>query len=382
MVTTRENLTTKRYQGRAGGKIDLIAIHTMEAPERSQTAENIAEYFKRVNASAHWCIDDDSRVRVVRDGDTAWTLPGANSRSLNIELAGYARQTAADWADAFSLAALEIAALSAAEWCRAYGIPVRKLTDDQIRRGEKGFVGHVDISRVYKKSSHWDPGPHFPWAYFLGRVNAYLGNGGGSVVVPSNPPAESNWNNEGYNQAYIKARQQDLVNHGYRLDIDGKLGPATRAATKDFQTKNGLEADGIPGPATAEKLAGGNAPVRPAPVSPKKPDIRPLQRIMRVTADNILGPNTQRAFDAFREATWYHSPKGLRFPYGVEFTQARVGANPDGKWGPQSAAAHDKAVRQFQDALKDMGFDAGPTDGKWGPSSEAAYKAMLFASGV
>lgn len=378
MVTTRENLTNKRYQGRAGGKIDLIGIHTMEAPEGSQTAENVAEYFKKVNASAHWCVDNDSRVRVVRDGDTAWTLPGANSRSLNIELAGYAKQTPADWADAYSLAELEIAALCCAEWCRAYGIPVRKLSHAEIRAGHKGFVSHDDISKVYKKSSHWDPGPHFPWAYFLGRVNAHLGGSGGAVATP---PAEANWNNEGYNQAWIKARQQDLVNHGYKLDIDGKLGPATRAATTDFQRKNGLHADGIPGQVTADKLAGGKAPARPAPVAPKRPDISGLQRIVHAVPDNIPGPDTLKRFDALREATWFHSPNGLEFPWGKAFTQGVVGTKADGAWGPNSTKAHDATVRAFQDELKRLGFDAGPTDGRWGPSSEAAYKALLHAAG-
>lgn len=375
MVTTRENLTTKRYQGRKGGRIDLIAIHTMEAPEGSQTAENIANYFKRVNASAHWCIDNDSRVRVVRDADTAWTLPGANSRSLNIELAGYAKQTPADWADAYSMAELEIAALSAAEWCRAYGIPVRKLTDAQIRAGEKGFVGHVDISRVYQESSHWDPGPHFPWAYFLGRVNAHLGGSGGSVTVP--PPAEANWNNEGYNQEFIKARQRELVAKGYKLDIDGKLGPATREATKDFQRKNGLHVDGIPGPSTAAKLTGAPLPPRPAPTKPAKPDITGVQRAVRANPDNVWGPDTERRITAVRKASLWG---GKEYPWGTVYTQEVVGTPADGKWGSNSNKAHDATTVAIQKALLAAGFDPGPIDGKWGPSSEAAYNAIRHAA--
>ena len=106
MFTTRTNLTTRRHLGSKSR--DIIGIHTMEAPEGSQTAENVANYFKNVNASAHWCVDDNSRVRVVNDNDTAWTLPGANSRSLNIELAGYAKQKPADWQDEYSIDMLEI----------------------------------------------------------------------------------------------------------------------------------------------------------------------------------------------------------------------------------------------------------------------------------
>lgn len=186
MITTT-NLTTMRTVGRYGSAIDLIAIHTMEAPEGPQTAENVANYFKKVKASAHWCVDADSRVRVVLDQDMSWALPGAQARSLNIELAGYARQTAADWADPYSHALLEIAAYCAAEWVIKYNIPIRHLTDAEIRSGAKGFVGHVDVNRVYKKSTHWDPGPNFPWSFFLSRVQAKVYEIRGGVVAPPVP---------------------------------------------------------------------------------------------------------------------------------------------------------------------------------------------------
>jgi hypothetical protein len=211
--TTSVNLTTKRYKGRLGGKTDIIVIHTMEAPEGPQTAENIANYFQRVDASSHWCIDNNSRVRVVLDGDTAWTTPGVNARSLNIELAGYARQTAAEWADQYSIDELEIAAISAAEWVNKYGIPIRKLTDAQLSGGEKGFIGHVDASRVYKKSSHWDPGPAFPWDYFLSRVAAHAGGN----VTP--PPA-------GNGQPPVDQRPRN-VDGSLTIAVDGIRGPAT-----------------------------------------------------------------------------------------------------------------------------------------------------------
>ncbi|GAB6938369.1 peptidoglycan recognition protein family protein [Isoptericola variabilis] len=251
MVTTRTNLTTRCYRGRAEA-VSLIGVHTMEAPEGSQTAENVAAYFQRVDASSQWTVDDDSRVRVVRDEDTAWTLPGANARSLNIEIAGYARQSADDWRDAFSLKALNIAALCAAEWCKKYDIPVRRLTDAQIRSKAKGFAGHVDVNRVYKKSSHWDPGPNFPWTYFLGLVSKHLDALGGGKPVPA--PANPGWDNRGYSTAWISAQQAKLNRLGYDLVVDGKRGPATIAATKSFQATHGLTQDGIPGPATAKKL--------------------------------------------------------------------------------------------------------------------------------
>lgn len=44
--------------------------------------------------------------------------------------------------------------------------------------------------------------------------------------------------------------QEKLNKHGYNLDVDGKIGPESTAAIKDFQAKNGLQVDGIVGPQT------------------------------------------------------------------------------------------------------------------------------------
>ncbi len=41
---------------------------------------------------------------------------------------------------------------------------------------------------------------------------------------------------------------------GLNLDVDGKKGPMTTQAIKDFQTKSGLQVDGDPGPATVKAL--------------------------------------------------------------------------------------------------------------------------------
>lgn len=49
--------------------------------------------------------------------------------------------------------------------------------------------------------------------------------------------------------------QTALKNAGfYKGTIDGKMGPRTREAIKEFQKSNGLKADGIVGRRTAEKL--------------------------------------------------------------------------------------------------------------------------------
>jgi peptidoglycan hydrolase-like protein with peptidoglycan-binding domain len=50
--------------------------------------------------------------------------------------------------------------------------------------------------------------------------------------------------------------QQALKNAGfYQGPVDGKIGPITRDAVKEFQRTNGLKADGVVGRQTWEKLS-------------------------------------------------------------------------------------------------------------------------------
>jgi len=50
--------------------------------------------------------------------------------------------------------------------------------------------------------------------------------------------------------------QQALKNAGvYNGSVDGSLGPKSKKAIRDFQTQNGLNADGKVGPRTWKKLA-------------------------------------------------------------------------------------------------------------------------------
>lgn len=149
--------------------VRVIVIHDMEAPETSKTAENVARYFATTDtqASAHLCIDNDSIVQCVMDNDVAWAAPGANSDGIQIELAGYGSQSRADWLDNYSEDLLKLAADAAAQYCLKYNIPPVHLTNDQLSKGAKGIVGHYQVSAVYRKSDHTDPGVGFPWDYFI-----------------------------------------------------------------------------------------------------------------------------------------------------------------------------------------------------------------------
>nr|DAV86404.1 MAG TPA: N-acetylmuramoyl-L-alanine amidase [Caudoviricetes sp.] len=149
-----------------------MVIHTMEAPEGPQTAENVARYFAsgQVVASAHMCVDQDSVVYCLPSSAVAFAAPGCNSDGYQVEHAGYARQSPEEWGDAASVAMLQLSAQATREIADSLGIPLRHLTDDELAAGMSGFVGHDQVSRVYKRSDHTDPGPSFPWSYYMGLV--------------------------------------------------------------------------------------------------------------------------------------------------------------------------------------------------------------------
>jgi hypothetical protein len=57
-----------------------------------------------------------------------------------------------------------------ADVCGRRRIPVRWLSPDDLLAGRRGITGHAEVSKAYRKSDHWDPGPGFPVQSFLDRV--------------------------------------------------------------------------------------------------------------------------------------------------------------------------------------------------------------------
>jgi N-acetyl-anhydromuramyl-L-alanine amidase AmpD len=151
--------------------VNVGCIHDMEYPERPTAAEDIAHDFatrtEAQKSSAHICVDSDTIVQCVHDNDVAFAAPPRNSDGIHIEIPGFHSQTAAQWTDPYSNAALANAAEVAAQYCLKYNLPCCHLTNTQLKAGERGWVGHNQISAVYGKTDHADPGPFFPWDAFM-----------------------------------------------------------------------------------------------------------------------------------------------------------------------------------------------------------------------
>lgn len=167
-----------RWKGNATNKpIRRIVIHCTAGSEPgvNGAARATAAYTKGTSrpSSWHYCADSRESVQLTWDSVVAYHC-GVNSNSIGYELScSLADGGAGHWDDADHQAMLEIAAEDVARLCLAYDVPIRKLSVAQVRGGDKGLCGHVDIRDAFPgKTTHWDPGPHFPWARFVGMVQA------------------------------------------------------------------------------------------------------------------------------------------------------------------------------------------------------------------
>lgn len=83
MISIKTNLTMVNFSpGRSGSAIEYLVFHY--TANDGDTAENNANYFKSINrnASAHYFVDEQSIVQVVKDADTAWHC-GDNQKYTN-----------------------------------------------------------------------------------------------------------------------------------------------------------------------------------------------------------------------------------------------------------------------------------------------------------
>ena len=185
-------MLARNYRKAGRDRVDAIVFHTAEAPEASTVAENLGRWVSGSSApraSWHYGVDDDSVVRCVPEEDIAFAAPGANRYGIQIEHAGYARQTAAQWADPFSERMLQRSAQLCAAICERWSIPVQFVDAAALNEGRaardrgatvpshcRGITTHAEVTNGPGKgrTSHTDPGKHWPRERYLALVKAAL----------------------------------------------------------------------------------------------------------------------------------------------------------------------------------------------------------------
>jgi hypothetical protein len=170
------DIATSNYSSRNGQRVIWVAIHTTEG---IMDARDLGYYWQRINsASSHAGCDNAKTVTYVDPVYASWTLLNGNSRSVNMEICGWARWTRDEWLGP-QRGRLVQAANWARQMCDRFGIPKRHIGATGVARGEAGIIGHVDYTNGAKDGTHWDPGPGFPWDVFINLVNGSSGPGGG-----------------------------------------------------------------------------------------------------------------------------------------------------------------------------------------------------------
>jgi N-acetyl-anhydromuramyl-L-alanine amidase AmpD len=245
----------------------LIVIHTAECGERKGAARGVGAWFQNPTAkgSAHATVDADEIVQHAGWDEICAHARGgdANRTGIGIEHAGRASQTAAEWDDPYSRAMLMRSAALVAELCARYGIPAVRLTPAQVAAGAKGICGHADVTNAYNvRGGHSDPGNGFPWDRYISMVR---GAGWQAVPDPQALPegvpvmadlrrsldrAKKQVVKRGDRGESVRWVQALLGKHKLAVRMDDQFGPATEAAVRMFQQRNGLRADGVVGPQT------------------------------------------------------------------------------------------------------------------------------------
>lgn len=165
----------------------FIAQHTTESTGGNT---NVIAYLERTRAGSYQTMVDfdGEEVRMVPDDKQAWgAMNQGNRRGLHVCAMGKAEWSRDRWLQEGKL--LERTAMRYAAWSKEYGIPLVKISAGQAANGERGVLGHIDISAAFGESDHWDPGHNFPYDVVIARAKEILG---GDVEQPGGEDGMAN----------------------------------------------------------------------------------------------------------------------------------------------------------------------------------------------
>lgn len=257
-----------KYTKGREGPVLWIVLHATDDHEDPNYAENLGNYFANGsggrNVSSHFGTDSDSVMQYVLVKDTAWcAMHTANVYGIHIEMSGESSQSRAEWLDAFGLAMLDQTAALIVKIAKDKNIPLKLLTDAELKARKPGITWHGQVTRVIGEgNTHTDPGPNFPFDELMARVNKLAGGTPPPRPAPvptPRPPTAPKW--PGRLLKYtpgkpllrgddVRTWQGKMRARGWRIDVDGVYGPQSADVCRRFQAEKHIGVDGIVGPET------------------------------------------------------------------------------------------------------------------------------------
>jgi len=237
------------FSQRHGAAVDLVVVHSTEGGYAGSV-----NWFSQAasGVSAHLVLREDGleATQMVHFADKAWHAMAFNSRSIGIELAGFAAKGlgAPEWESAANIVA----------WlCHYLHVPA------QWARGGMGtgFCRHYDLGQA--GGGHRDPTTDDAvWAHFISLAaeasqlvsDVQQWTPGASPVTPDH-----------LTPAGLQAALNTLGFARPPLIVDGQIGPKSMAALMAFQRAHGLTADGKAGPDTTAAI---EAALKATPAAP------------------------------------------------------------------------------------------------------------------
>lgn len=210
----------------------------------------------------------------------------------------------------------------------AGGLDCHWLADTLVRSGDPRIKYLIWNRRIYTPGIGWKPytgpNPHTKHLHLsvhpgaLGDQAQPWGLDATPHPTPAPPAGGRPTLQRGSNGPDVALVQRYLA----IAPADGVYGPVTEAAVRRYQSRQGLTADGIVGPATWARIQsglgaavpGGGGTHPPAPARTSRPTIqrgstgehvRVLQRWLGLTADGVFGPATEA------KVKRYQAMKGL-----------------------------------------------------------------------
>jgi LysM repeat protein len=328
-------------RGRAYSQAKTVRWVVVHTAEGATDEVNLGKFFasRRSGSSNAGIGQDGGYATYVNYGDTAWTNPPLNEECDTVELCGFARWGRADWLRHQSM--LDTLARWIAWRCTVRKIPIRYVASPT--RSTTGVTGHKQINSVYKQSSHWDPGPQFPWDVVIAKAQRLANTA--PPPAPSAPPVLKPG-------TYTVQRGDTYWKLAQSVYKDGNKWPTISKANGNKELKPGMR---ITVPSLTPP---GPGPRPPAPKPPAKPP--------RIDLPNWPG--------------YGYVAKGKRNAY-VQKLQAKLRALGFAKFNPSGATGYYgdetvalvKAFQRNRPALWASGAK-GP-DGICGPKTWAAIDA-------